>query len=44
MIDRINRHREESTMTLELVMPKSGMGITEGTITQWHKKEGDGIR
>ena len=30
-------------MTIELKMPKSGMGITEGTIAQWLKKEGDAV-
>ena len=30
-------------MTIELKMPKSGMGITEGTIVKWHKKAGDDI-
>ena len=30
-------------MTIELKMPKSGMGITEGTIVKWHKQAGDDI-
>ena len=30
-------------MTIELKIPKSGMGITEGTIAKWHKAEGDAI-
>ena len=28
-------------MTIELKIPKSGMGITEVTITKWLKAEGD---
>lgn len=30
-------------MTIEFKIPKSGMGITEGTILKWHKTEGDTI-
>ncbi len=30
-------------MSIELKIPKSGMGITEGTIAKWHKAEGDAI-
>ncbi len=30
-------------MSIELKIPKSGMGITEGTIAKWHKVEGDAI-
>lgn len=28
-------------MTIEFKLPKSGMGITEATVTRWHKAEGD---
>lgn len=28
-------------MTTPIILPKSGMGISEGTIIQWLKKEGD---
>lgn len=28
-------------MATEFLMPKSGMGVTEATITKWHKAEGD---
>ncbi len=28
-------------MPTELLMPKSGMGITEGTLAEWHKAEGE---
>ena len=28
-------------MAYEFKIPKSGMGITEVTITQWHKAEGE---
>ena len=28
-------------MTIEFKIPKSGMGITEGTILKWLKAEGD---
>lgn len=28
-------------MTTEFKIPKSGMGITEGTLTKWYKAEGD---
>ena len=30
-------------MTTKLVLPKWGMGLTEGTILQWLKAEGDPI-
>ncbi len=30
-------------MSIELKIPKTGMGIAEGTIQTWHKKEGDAI-
>lgn len=30
-------------MSIELKIPKSGMGITEGTIAKWHKTEGEAI-
>ena len=30
-------------MTVELRLPEAGMGITEGTITKWHKSEGESI-
>lgn len=30
-------------MTTKLVMPKSGMGITEATVTQWYKNEGEQV-
>jgi pyruvate/2-oxoglutarate dehydrogenase complex dihydrolipoamide acyltransferase (E2) component len=30
-------------MTLELKMPQYGMGMTEGTIVEWLKAEGDRI-
>ena len=30
-------------MTIEFKIPKSGMGITEGTILKWHKAEGETI-
>lgn len=28
-------------MSVEFKLPKSGMGISEATITLWHKAEGD---
>lgn len=28
-------------MTTEFKIPKSGMGITEGTLIKWYKAEGD---
>lgn len=28
-------------MSVELKLPKSGMGITEATLVKWHKAEGD---
>lgn len=30
-------------MTIELTIPKSGMGIAEGTVAKWLKSEGDAI-
>ena len=30
-------------MVIELKLPKSGMGITEGTIEKWFKAEGEAI-
>lgn len=30
-------------MSIALKIPKSGMGIAEGTIEKWHKAEGDAI-
>jgi pyruvate/2-oxoglutarate dehydrogenase complex dihydrolipoamide acyltransferase (E2) component len=30
-------------MSIELKIPKTGMGIAEGTIQTWHKNEGDAI-
>ena len=30
-------------MTIELKIPKTGMGIAEGTLTKWRKTEGDAI-
>ena len=30
-------------MTTKVIMPKAGMGTTEGTIAQWHKAEGDNV-
>ena len=30
-------------MTTKLVLPKWGMGLTEGTILQWLKAEGDRV-
>lgn len=30
-------------MTTTLVMPKSGMGITEAAIVQWHRNEGEQV-
>lgn len=30
-------------MTTKLVMPKSGMGVTEAMIAKWYKAEGDSI-
>ena len=30
-------------MTTKLVLPKWGMGLTEGTVLQWLKAEGDSI-
>ena len=31
-------------MTIPVVLPKSGMGIEEGTIAQWLKAEGDIVK
>ena len=28
-------------MVTKVIIPKAGMGTTEGTIAEWHKKEGD---
>lgn len=28
-------------MSIEFKIPKSGMGITEGTLIKWHKAEGE---
>jgi len=30
-------------MTTAVILPKSGMGITEGTVVQWLKAEGDTV-
>jgi pyruvate/2-oxoglutarate dehydrogenase complex dihydrolipoamide acyltransferase (E2) component len=30
-------------MTTKVVLPKSGMGIDEGTVVQWLKAEGDSV-
>jgi len=30
-------------MTTKVIMPKSGMAITEATIAKWHKAEGDQV-
>ena len=30
-------------MTVKVLIPKPGMGITEGTIARWHKAEGDRV-
>ena len=30
-------------MTTKVIIPKAGMGTTEGTISQWLKKEGDSV-
>ena len=30
-------------MIVDVVMPKMGESITEGTILEWHKKVGDAI-
>ena len=30
-------------MSIELKIPKTGMGITEGTVQAWHKSDGDAI-
>lgn len=30
-------------MSIELTIPKTGMGIAEGTIATWHKAEGEAI-
>jgi pyruvate dehydrogenase E2 component (dihydrolipoamide acetyltransferase) len=29
---------------MEIVMPKVGLTMTEGTLAQWHKSEGDGVQ
>lgn len=31
-------------MTTKVVLPKWGMGIDEGTVIQWLKREGDAVR
>jgi len=31
-------------MTTKVLIPKAGMGITEGTIAKWLKAEGDVVR
>ena len=31
-------------MTTKVILPKTGMGIEEGTITRWLKMEGDIVR
>ena len=31
-------------MIIELKIPDTGMGITEGTIHKWHKSAGDAVR
>lgn len=31
-------------MTVKVLIPKPGMGTTEGTIAKWHKAEGDRVR
>jgi len=28
---------------VRVLIPKTGMGITEGTITKWHKREGESV-
>lgn len=30
-------------MVIELKIPKTGMGIAEGTVATWHKAEGEAI-
>lgn len=30
-------------MNTKVIIPKAGMGTTEGTIAQWLKKEGDAV-
>ena len=30
-------------MTTKVIMPKAGMGTTEGTVAQWLKAEGDSV-
>lgn len=30
-------------MTTIVIIPKAGMGTTEGTIEEWHKAEGDNV-
>ena len=30
-------------MSIKVIIPKAGMGTTEGTISEWHKKEGDPV-
>lgn len=31
-------------MKIDIVMPKMGESVTEGTIIKWHKKPGDGVK
>ena len=31
-------------MAIDIIMPKMGESITEGTITQWKKKVGDHVK
>jgi pyruvate/2-oxoglutarate dehydrogenase complex dihydrolipoamide acyltransferase (E2) component len=31
-------------MTTKVVLPKSGMGIDEGTVSRWLKAEGDAVK
>ena len=30
-------------MTTKVIIPKAGMGTTEGTVAEWHKAEGDKV-
>jgi pyruvate/2-oxoglutarate dehydrogenase complex dihydrolipoamide acyltransferase (E2) component len=34
---------EEASMMTNVHFPKSGMGIAEGTVVQWHKSVGDRV-
>lgn len=29
--------------TIKVIIPKAGMGTTEGTIAEWHKAEGESV-